>query len=724
MKIFIITLLLFFSFLVTPLFPQFNDIVCGSISTTENSPLFATVGGKYKPSANLSGQFFRVLFVFAQFQSDNEIIPGWPKGSLPDWASNIIDNVPASSYRQYTLSDYFKRMSKGQFDFIGDIHPNIITVQTNKAYDLANVDVINTLKTQMSDFKRYENWGFANNAFYFNERNADAYLDMIIIVYRWAEYSWFGIKGGVANLGFSSDLTMPDGTKIRGSGVNVLGSGITSKIGKWTDAFNITTHFAHEYGHYLFGNGHPAMGGLMMGDPWAYHGTYAMNAWERERLGYITLSNMYNGQPKTINDYVTVGDAIRINTNSSDPNEYLILENHQRLNYFDQVIRGGALEGAMDPNATLGKGLYVWYYKNGSIYPPQVWSIQADGAFNWQFVEYRTLVGWGGPGQPDPVKPVLDRGTSYRNLPNNQVNEAGRCDRNRLYFQSPTGWTEEYRWWDRDASGNLIISREPLGDETDAFKIGYNDQITPWSNPSSTKTSGATNISLKITNESNNAIELMYYNTYEGALNLPPSKPQNLKVTASSTNHPQLTWEANLEPDKSYYKVYKYSYSELGWQFLGIATTPYYQDVSETFCQPGQQCLGHNVMYRVTCLDTQSKESLPSDHVTAYVRGANQEKIVVNPPIQNLPSEYSLSSNYPNPFNPTTIINYAVKEAGLVSIKVYDILGSEIKTLVNETKEAGEYAVEFKASTLPSGIYIYTMQVNDFSSSKKMLLMK
>ena len=61
---------------------------------------------------------------------------------------------------------------------------------------------------------------------------------------------------------------------------------------------------------------------------------------------------MYNGQPKTINDYVTVGDAVRINTNSSDPNEYLILENHQRLNYFDQVIRGGALQGAMDPNAT------------------------------------------------------------------------------------------------------------------------------------------------------------------------------------------------------------------------------------------------------------------------------------------------------------------------------------------------------------------------------------
>lgn len=88
------------------------------------------------------------------------------------------------------------------------------------------------------------------------------------------------------------------------------------------------------------------------------------------------------------------------------------------------------------------------------------------------------------------------------------------------------------------------------------------------------------------------------------------------------------------------------------------------------------------------------------------------------------PVEYSLSSNYPNPFNPSTIINYAVKDAGLVSIKVYDILGAEVATIVNETKEAGEYAIEFNASTLPSGVYIYSMKVNGFSSSKKMLLMK
>ena len=104
--------------------------------------------------------------------------------------------------------------------------------------------------------------------------------------------------------------------------------------------------------------------------------------------------------------------------------------------------------------------------------------------------------------------------------------------------------------------------------------------------------------------------------------------------------------------------------------------------------------------------------------------GGAPNKIVVNPQIQNLPSEYSLSANYPNPFNPSTIINYAVKEAGLVSIKVYDILGAEVAILVNETKDAGAYAVEFNAAKLPSGVYIYTMQVNGFTSSKKMLMMK
>lgn len=89
-----------------------------------------------------------------------------------------------------------------------------------------------------------------------------------------------------------------------------------------------------------------------------------------------------------------------------------------------------------------------------------------------------------------------------------------------------------------------------------------------------------------------------------------------------------------------------------------------------------------------------------------------------------LPNETKLFDNYPNPFNPTTIINYSLKDAGRVSIKVYDILGSEVATLVNETKPAGTYEVEFNASQLPSGVYIYRMQTGSYMASKKMLLVK
>jgi photosystem II stability/assembly factor-like uncharacterized protein len=86
--------------------------------------------------------------------------------------------------------------------------------------------------------------------------------------------------------------------------------------------------------------------------------------------------------------------------------------------------------------------------------------------------------------------------------------------------------------------------------------------------------------------------------------------------------------------------------------------------------------------------------------------------------------EFALHQNYPNPFNPTTTIKYSVKEAGTVTLKVYDILGKEITTLVNETKPPGEYTATFDASLLSSGIYFYTMQAGGFIATNKLLLLK
>ena len=89
-----------------------------------------------------------------------------------------------------------------------------------------------------------------------------------------------------------------------------------------------------------------------------------------------------------------------------------------------------------------------------------------------------------------------------------------------------------------------------------------------------------------------------------------------------------------------------------------------------------------------------------------------------------IPKEYSLSQNYPNPFNPSTIINYQLPKQAHMTLKIYDILGREVKTLVDEIKNAGNYKIEFNASNLSSGIYFYRLQSNSFSQTKKLILLK
>ena len=89
-----------------------------------------------------------------------------------------------------------------------------------------------------------------------------------------------------------------------------------------------------------------------------------------------------------------------------------------------------------------------------------------------------------------------------------------------------------------------------------------------------------------------------------------------------------------------------------------------------------------------------------------------------------LPASFSLNQNYPNPFNPTTVISYQVSASSPVVLKIYNMLGKEVQTLVNENKPAGNYTVEFNANNLPSGMYVYKLQAGSFSQSKKMVLLR
>ncbi|MDI6767625.1 MAG: T9SS type A sorting domain-containing protein, partial [Bacteroidota bacterium] len=89
-----------------------------------------------------------------------------------------------------------------------------------------------------------------------------------------------------------------------------------------------------------------------------------------------------------------------------------------------------------------------------------------------------------------------------------------------------------------------------------------------------------------------------------------------------------------------------------------------------------------------------------------------------------LPKDFILHQNYPNPFNPITKIRFTIHESRFTTLKVYDVLGREVATLVDEVKQPGEYKVEWNAEGLPSGVYIYRLQSGTFFGVKNLILLR
>lgn len=92
--------------------------------------------------------------------------------------------------------------------------------------------------------------------------------------------------------------------------------------------------------------------------------------------------------------------------------------------------------------------------------------------------------------------------------------------------------------------------------------------------------------------------------------------------------------------------------------------------------------------------------------------------------ISGAPDDYKLYQNFPNPFNPATIISYKINQNGFVTLKVYNLVGQVVRTLVSEHQDVGTYSRQFDASQLSAGIYLYKLQVNGFVSVKRMTLIK
>ncbi len=109
---------------------------------------------------------------------------------------------------------------------------------------------------------------------------------------------------------------------------------------------------------------------------------------------------------------------------------------------------------------------------------------------------------------------------------------------------------------------------------------------------------------------------------------------------------------------------------------------------------------------------------------TILVNGTGKQTTGIKENNSKVPGEYSLEQNYPNPFNPSTVIRFNVANSALVILKVYDILGKEVKTLVNKVERAGSHSVTFNAGSLPSGVYLYRLKAGAYSAVKKLLVLK
>ncbi len=91
--------------------------------------------------------------------------------------------------------------------------------------------------------------------------------------------------------------------------------------------------------------------------------------------------------------------------------------------------------------------------------------------------------------------------------------------------------------------------------------------------------------------------------------------------------------------------------------------------------------------------------------------------------VNNL-KDFNLSQNYPNPFNPTTNISYSIAHSAFVMLKIYDVLGKEVASLVNEEKSPGTHTINFNAQNLSSGVYYYRIKAGSFSETRKMILLR
>ena len=650
-----------------------------------------------------SGGLLRVLVVFASFPDDETPHPYWPAHGPPLFMSQFIDpDTTTNSQVPFNLTNYFRQMSMGRFHFVGQA----IWVESghsqeeyrNGSFGRANTNVLQESVDPQVDFSGYDSW--TNEGVYNNINVPDGMVDMIVMVWRTTMWQFFG----EASLGYTAGFTV-DGKRIEmGFPERVLtplGSGVTCVYPYADSPYQLMQTMVHEVGHWLLGGLHPYNGTTIFGKH-AYWGILCnggriascANAYDREQLGWITVPEIQPDQDMPLTDYVSTGVAYKYHPVNGEPLEYFYVENHQGVSVFDDVTSNPG-----------DKGVWILHQQGPYVELDNLKIRPSDGNWNWENPASTTLCF----GQQLPV--------FMRGVPRTRT---GPSHRDQIPTQtSAVNWLLVYK----DPSDGILCGNFPKGERfTGAFSVEDNSVFSPYSNPGSTTWDGqATLFSLEMVNNAGGRITARYNsNPLDNAparryLGHDPAFVDTLPGPLSLAWGAQWPEGQALEADVNWSELERQVGNGGPWSTVYAGPAMSWSDSINLYDTSGTA----SVIFRVRVRDTQNKYSSWSNALHASMMTAdgvdNRQESV---------GGYRLESNYPNPFNPTTRIRFHVSDPCHVTLQVYDVLGKEVRTLVNGQLGPGSHERVFDAGNLAGGVYFYRLQAGEFVQTKKLLLLR
>lgn len=264
-----------------------------------------------------------------------------------------------------------------------------------------------------------------------------------------------------------------------------------------------------------------------------------------------------------------------------------------------------------------------------------------------------------------------------------------------------TDWS--YPYYDEDAFTRKVISKEILSNGKEYFKIEEKYYSSGYTNYLYERIDSAKGLVLRFDNECENPDSEKVIDDFTAEVGDSILIQRFTMCWDSILTKFSETGSESIFNENRNFRTYEYSwlmsYTHKLAQGIGIYNIRNGYDFGESYFFLNG-CIINDVVYGDTTLTDVDGQQNP------------------------IPKEYKLEQNYPNPFNPSTIISYQLPKASNVSLKVFDVLGNEIATLIDEYKPAGKYEVEFIASSLPNGVYFYRLQSGSFLQIKKMILLK